>query len=106
MVVDFGDLKSVMMTRIHDVLDHGFIVYDLDEVMKQALNIPFEFGYESEQTWRVIQLPYVPTAENLALWCFTQLNDVLDLDRFHLDEVTVWETPTSSATYNPHWENL
>jgi 6-pyruvoyltetrahydropterin/6-carboxytetrahydropterin synthase len=99
MVVDFGDLKRAMTQCIHDVLDHGFIVYQGDEVMQKALEVPYEFGYEADQGWNVIIFPYIPTAENLALWCYERLQGSVQAMGIELDSVTVWETPTSTATY-------
>lgn len=33
MVLDFGFLKSCMLRKIHDPLDHGFIIYVKDEIL-------------------------------------------------------------------------
>jgi 6-pyruvoyltetrahydropterin/6-carboxytetrahydropterin synthase len=98
MVLDFGDLKNLMMEYIHDVLDHGFIVYHNDVLMWHALNAAFQLGgYD----WKIIEFPYIPTAENLALWCFEQLEGPVQEMHCMLDSVTVYETPTSKATYIP-----
>lgn len=97
MLVDFGDLKALMTELVHDVLDHGFIVQHTDplgDVLDEA----------GRNTWRVIRLPYVPTAENLARWSWDQLAEPIASrfrDGLRLVEVTVWETPTSTATYRP-----
>lgn len=93
MLTDFGTLKEVMMEKIHDVLDHGFIIYQDDAALKASL-------YNGEG-YKIIEFPYIPTAENLALWCFKQTEDALTFDNFQVASVTVWETPTSVATYVP-----
>jgi 6-pyruvoyltetrahydropterin/6-carboxytetrahydropterin synthase len=96
MVVDFGFLKELMMTRIHDVLDHGFIVYERDSIMRELAAL--------ETTFKWVFVPFVPTAENIAMWCFDQLEAaVLRLSdgRAELVGVTVFETPNSSAWYGP-----
>lgn len=97
MLVDFGDLKSIMMSKIHDVLDHKFIVWDQDSIMMHLLDPGCQ-----EIEGRVV-FPYVPTAENIARWCWYQLDPVI-LTRWHPDQmylsrITVWETPTSKAEY-------
>jgi len=93
MLVDFGDLKNIMNTQIHDVLDHGFIYWVEDSDMFEAL-----VGHG----WLIIGFPYIPTAENIARWCWGQLEAPMQ-ERFGNDlklvEVAVWETPTSVAYY-------
>lgn len=106
MVVDFGDLKELLTTRVHDVLDHGFMVYADDRMMLNALHPASTLG--SGPDWKVIVLPFVPTAENLAKWVFDQVQPELQ-DRWGellcLTSIDLWETPTSLARYSradPH----
>lgn len=95
MLADFGDLKTLMMEKIHDVLDHGFIVYEYDDSVLASL----ARGLRSEPEWKIIEFPYIPTAENMARWCWNELTDGVEAMGFNLSHVTVWETPTSVATY-------
>lgn len=94
MLIDFSDLKVMMETKVHDVLDHGFIVYVKDDVMLESI-----MGRE----WNVTVFPYIPTAENIARWIYEQLEPAIN-NRFTneliLDQVEVWETPTSCAYYS------
>lgn len=93
MVVDFGDLKTLMMETIHDVHDHGAIFYADDElcgVWRQLTGMRIEY-------WDV-----VPTAENMAGVFFYELQ-LHDRHPFWISNglqyVEVWETPTSKARY-------
>jgi 6-pyruvoyltetrahydropterin/6-carboxytetrahydropterin synthase len=65
MVMNFGDLKGLMMEHIHDTLDHKFILENADPRTKDfcdALN------------WEgVITVPFSPTAENLTAWIYKEL---------------------------------
>lgn len=93
MLVDFGDLKVLMTEQIAEPLDHGFIVYRGDGELREA----FE-----GRGWKWIAFPYVPTAENIARWCWDQLADPIERrfrDGLRLVGVRVHETPTSIATY-------
>lgn len=92
MVQDFGYLKSGMMKRIHDVLDHGFIIYNKDEIMLDAF-APSSCG----ELFKIIVVPFIPTAENLAVWCGKQMEPVVERMGCKLVGVTLWETPTSFA---------
>jgi len=93
MLVDFSDLKLIMTHLVHDVLDHSFIVWEEDSVLSDLLN---------GNGWQVINFPYIPTAENIARWSWEQLFWTIN-ERFRdglvLEEVAVWETPTSVAYY-------
>ena len=65
MVFDFGDIKKVMTEKVHDVLDHGFIWYDKDPVMINVVVLSKGMKY--------ILVNFIPTAENLAKWCYEQM---------------------------------
>jgi len=114
MVADFGDLKNLMTTHIHDKLDHAFIVYEGDEKMLDAFQLTCycpEGGIAREWAspladvfdWKLVVFPYIPTAENIAKWCWeallTPIKNSFDTYSLFLDFVKVWETPTSMAMY-------
>ena len=95
MLTDFGFMKEVLMKKVHDVLDHGFIVWEQDAELYRAL-CDNDFG------WKVILFPYVPTAENIARWISDEIeDDVYRAEQLWLVKVTVYETPTSMASYRP-----
>lgn len=86
MVRDFSIVKEILTEQVHDVYDHGFIVHVEDREMRSAL---FNHG------WKVITVHFVPTAECLA----QDIYYTLKKDLPNLVEITVWETPTSAATF-------
>jgi len=92
MVIDFGDLKQIMMKVLDYKYDHGFCMYIKDE-FKTSFTILQMKGQ------KIIFVPFIPTAENLAKHWFGELNDVLILNKIKLSHVKVWETPTSTALY-------
>jgi 6-pyruvoyltetrahydropterin/6-carboxytetrahydropterin synthase len=103
MLADFGFLKQALTECVHDPLDHGFIVWENDIVLKQVFN----FG----PIWKIIDFPYIPTAENLARWAFGQLlfwfaKHSAEVHDFRLVQVRVWETPTSLAIYGEQGWNV
>jgi 6-pyruvoyltetrahydropterin/6-carboxytetrahydropterin synthase len=104
MVADFGDLKTLMMQRIHDVLDHGFIAWRDDTLYGWLCNAAVTI--DPDQGWRIIEFPYIPTAENIAKWCFEQLEDDIWAmgsvagNSARLLWVQVFETPNASAIYD------
>lgn len=94
MVLDFSDLKKLATKFIHNVLDHGFMVWDKDKML-----IEF-FKKNSDQKY--IAVPFVPTAEKISEWIFIQLvNHVKDKygTGIKLYSVKLWETPTSFVEY-------
>lgn len=99
MVVDFGSIKSLLVELVHDRFDHAFIMHDLDEALRKAFEI--DDDNESATGWNVVVVPWVPTAENIAGWCFVALDARLTREygsQLQLRRVDVWETPTSCAT--------
>lgn len=101
MLVDFSDLKTLMQTEIHDILDHGFIVYEDDQDLLTCFDV--DKNGEAFDCWKIIRFPYIPTAENIARWCWEQLDVKVSTsfrDNLKLSAITIYETPTSEATYN------
>jgi 6-pyruvoyltetrahydropterin/6-carboxytetrahydropterin synthase len=97
MLADFGFLKQAL-TETVGVLDHAFIVWKDDKILQDC------FVRNGDPNWLIYNFPYIPTAENLALWAFHQLTTWFRQhgDRvygFTLKKVTVYETPTSVASY-------
>jgi len=92
MVIDFGDLKEIMMNEIDKKYDHGFCVWEQDVFidMFKALSI---------QDQKIIFVSFVPTAENLAKHWFNLIKPQLQLRNIAILYVKVWETPNSTATY-------
>ena len=95
MLIDFGNLKTIMNKRIHDVLDHGFCVWENDHVVRNMME-----DEAHGQGWNYIVFPYIPTAENIARWSWEEIKDDIEVEfgkDLRLYEVAVWETPTSVA---------
>ena len=85
MVVDFGDIKRLVKEWIDRELDHRMILRHDDPLVKalQALGEP------------VYVLDSNPTVERIARLVF----DVSREQGLPVDRVTVWETPSSWASY-------
>jgi 6-pyruvoyltetrahydropterin/6-carboxytetrahydropterin synthase len=85
MVVDFNDIKRIVKEWIDRELDHKMILRHDDPLAKalQSLGEP------------VYVLDSNPTAERIARLIF----DVAREQGLGVAQVTVWETPTSWATY-------
>ena len=92
MVIDFGDLKTIMMNEIHDRYDHGFMAAENDLWAVDAF---------ADTVFNFHVVPFIPTAENLAKHFFDLIEDAL-VDRgfgLTLLQVAVYETPTSVASF-------
>lgn len=101
MLVDFKDLKTLLTEHVHDVLDHGFIVYNDDHRMIKMLEN--DADQNPNDLFKVIVFPYIPTAENIARWIWGELVDRIETQYtsdLWLSCVKVWETPTSMAMYD------
>ncbi|GMA60134.1 6-carboxytetrahydropterin synthase QueD [Alicyclobacillus fastidiosus] len=82
LVIDFSDLKRIYQTTIEDKLDHQY----LNEVLP-AMNT---------------------SAENMVVWMWEQLERALQVEtdasqQIRLEELVLYETPTSRATLKRAW---
>lgn len=104
MVIDFKIVKSLMMATIHDVLDHGFAVWDQDT--KQDIMISGGTIGTSvleiiiARNTKVLRCAEPPTAEYLAKWAFATLYPLLKDHNVKLVNVDWQETPSSVASYS------
>ena len=93
MVIDFGDLKQIMIEEIDAVFDHGFVMYEGDDFTKLFKVL------QKSNNQKIIFVPFIPTAENLAKLFFQRLKPRLMEKGIKLDAVELHETPTSTAIY-------
>lgn len=126
MVADFGEIKRLMETQIHEPCDHKMILYVKDTLLPSFLG-PDGPKLESLQSFNALTLfgmnvqgvegiqlhvvNFIPTAENLARYWFEQLRNALMEDLqfgtgagFMVERIRVWETPNCFADYEiaPH----
>ncbi len=97
MLIDFSDVSKILNEKIHDVVDHAFIVYENDDEALAALTIMGD-GH------RTVTVPFIPTAENLAKWAFEQVSPYIETaygNSLRLAAFHVRETPKSWATWRP-----
>ena len=71
MLIDFSDVSKILNEKIHDVVDHAFIVYENDEEALAALTIMGD-GH------RTVTVPFITNAENLAKWSFEQVSPYIE----------------------------
>lgn len=88
MVVDFKTLKEDL-NRLADELDHSLVIEEgsLREKTKTAL---------LEEEFRIVELPFRPTAENLAEYFYDEMEE----KGYPIMLVKVYETPNNCAGYS------
>ena len=93
MVLDFGDLKSLITNEVVDKYDHSFMYWLEDPIMKA-------FASNNEDL-RLVGVPFVPTAECIVAHIAKQLTDALtkQLPNVSLESVVLFETPKCSARW-------
>lgn len=92
MVIDFGDLKQIMMDELDTRFDHSMMMYEHD-TMKPTFEIL------KEQGQKVNFVGFIPTAENIAEYFFKLIKYPLLEKKIKIKYVKIWETPSSTACY-------
>ncbi len=87
MVMDFGDIKKELRL-IADSFDHA-LIYEKNSLRETTLSALREEGF------RMIELDFRPTAENLAKMFY----DILSGKGLPVYQITVYETPENCAVY-------
>ncbi len=88
MIVDFGDFKKDLK-EITDFYDHALVIEkgSLKAKTMEAL---------AEENFRIIEVDFRPTAENLAKHFFDKMQGC----GYAVQEIKVFETPNNCATYS------
>ncbi len=87
MLIDFGDLKKAVRSLADD-FDHA-LIYEKDSLKPTTVQ-----ALESEN-FRLIEVPFRPTAENFARHFY----EILSAQGLEIKSVTVYETPDNCAVY-------
>lgn len=87
MLVDFGDLKHDLKKET-DSFDHALIIE------KNSLK-PATLMALREENFKIIELPFRPTAERMAFYFYTRMKS----HGYNLKRATVYETPKNCAIY-------
>ncbi len=87
MVTDFGDIKQDLKD-LADYYDHAFI-YEKDTLKSLTLQAL------KEENFRLIEVPFRPTAENFAKHFYGLLRE----KGYRVKSVEVYETPNNCAIY-------
>ena len=96
MVIDFSDLKEIMMNEIDERFDHWAVFYDDDKYLPYLLEMMKLWDQDSNKLHFV---SFIPTAENLCKMWFELIEKPLKIRWIKIHHVKVWETPTSTAIY-------
>jgi 6-pyruvoyltetrahydropterin/6-carboxytetrahydropterin synthase len=91
MVHDFGDIKQILLDKIHDTLDHCFMASEDDVVFTPLAK---------EHDLQILLVPFIPTAENIVQWCFDRLQHCFP-SSLKITRLRLYETPTSWADFIP-----
>lgn len=94
MVKDFYDLNT-FAKPLFEEFDHAFMFNQAckDDFEKEIYNVCKKYGR------KIKELPFRSTAENMAKYFFEELNNKLTDKLVKISNVTVYETPTSFASY-------
>lgn len=93
MVVDFGDLKGLMQKAVGDEWDHKLLLSSTDESLLNMLDT-------DSNMFGVVELPVIPTVENLVNLAAEKLLEVLPKgESTTLSRVRLYETPNCWADW-------
>ncbi|MDP6869749.1 MAG: 6-carboxytetrahydropterin synthase [Candidatus Poseidoniaceae archaeon] len=95
MIIDFSDVSTILKEHIHDIIDHAFVIYERDDLLVNLFK-------QLPENHRIVIVPFIPTAENLAKWAFEQVKPHLKTtygNNLKLVAMHVRETPKSWACW-------
>lgn len=93
MVADFREVKKTLVSKIHEVYDHSFMIWEKDptaslfEAMKNLKPYPEKIHI----------VPFVPTSENLVQQWFPILDKEFQKKGIQLSRIELYETPNCSC---------
>lgn len=94
MVIDYSDLKNIMIDQLDLKFDHNSVFFAEDPFV----NI-IKFEIDELQNKKPHYVNFIPTAENLAKHWYQSMKAELEKVDIKIKHIKIWETPTSTATY-------
>ena len=95
MVIDFREVKKILMTNIHDVYDHSFAIWKDDP----AANLFEKMKLVKPYSNKIHILDFVPTSENLVKEWFPVIQKELGKLGLSLWSLELFETSNCSCLY-------
>ena len=92
MVVDFTELKADLKA-LADYLDHCLII-------EEGTLKPATLAALGDEGFRIVSLPFRPTAENFAKYIYDQMSG----KGYRVNRAVVYETPRNCAAYSKDGE--
>lgn len=96
MVIDFWDLKEIIMDVLDKRFDHWAVFYKKDEIVTF---IEWFLEFENQDPDKIHLVDFIPTVENLCKYWYGLLEYELNRRSISIHHVKVYETPTSTAIY-------
>jgi len=97
MVIDFWDLKLVMIEELDERFDHWAVFYSKD-IYRDDLERMIDLWVQNPTKLHFVS--FIPTAENLCRYWFNLIEAPLKERGVKIKHLKVWETPTSTAIYS------
>jgi len=96
MVIDFSDLKLVMMEELDERFDHGAVFYIWDKYRDKLIEL-IQLWDQNPDKLHFVE--FIPTAENLCKYWFELIEWPLKERGVKIKHLKIWETPTSTTIY-------
>lgn len=96
MVIDFSDLKAVMIEELDERFDHGAVFFKEDPYRVDLEVMIYRWEQNPDKLHFV---DFMPTAENLCKYWYNIIEPRLKEFNIAIAHVKIWETPTSTAIY-------
>ena len=95
MVIDFREVKKILVDKIHKVYDHSFAIWSCDPVAHLFEQMKPLKPYCD----KIHILSYIPTSENFVKVWFPLLKDEFLKLKIDLHSLELFETPNCSCLY-------
>lgn len=95
MVVDFREVKKLLVEKVHNVYDHSFAIWEKDPTADLFRQMKTRKPYPE----KIHITPFVPTSENFVAVWFPMLKKCFDEKGINLYSLELFETPNCSCVY-------
>ena len=97
MIYDLSNFKHLLCQKIQDSLDHRFMIYKDDKLLKDLFSDPLK------KELNLLFVPFIPTAENIVFWCYQQIKDAFNTT-ITISRCRLFESPNSFVDFIPDYE--
>jgi len=98
-LIDFEDISNIFKKNVFKILDHSFMIYNNDIIVKDFIMISEKLSKKGMKKFKLLLVNFETSAENIAKFIYEIMKKKIDNFDTKIVSVEVYETELAMASY-------